>query len=168
MLTNSPRSDIINPMKKLLMQAWKKLPIPFFARRWFTYVTNKRSLVGVNGVITNAAGEALLFKHAYRKTPWGMPGGWLGHERPADGLIREVREESGLEIAVDRVADAWYEKNVYGVHVYCIVLIGRVVGGAFRPSAEVSQCGYFRIGDWPDGMREDQKAVIARALGVGA
>ena len=29
-------------VKKLLMAAWKKLPIPFFMRRWYTYLSNRR------------------------------------------------------------------------------------------------------------------------------
>lgn len=148
------------------MKAWKKLPIPFFARRWFTYLSNARLLVAVVGVITNAAGEVLLFKHTYRRVPWGMPSGWLKREHPADGLVREAREESGLEIVVDRVADVWHEKNVYGVHAVGILYVGHVVGGAFRPSAEVSDCGFFPVGQWPEGMRSDQKKMIARALGV--
>ena len=148
------------------MKAWKKLSIPFFARRWFTYLSNARFPIGVNGVITNAAGEVLLFKHTYRKVPWGIPGGFLKREDPAEGLIREAREESGLEIEVDRIADVWHEKNVYGVHLVGILFVGRVVGGTFRPSAEVSDCGFFPVGKWPNGMRGDQKKKIARALGV--
>ncbi len=146
------------------MKAWKKLPIPFFARRMFTYLSNFRFPIGVNGVITNAADEVLLFMHTYRRVPWGMPSGWMKREDPAQGLIREVREESGLEIAVDRVAHVWHEKNVYGVHAAGILFVGHVVGGAFRPSAEVSDCGFFPLGKWPNGMRNDQKKMILRAL----
>ena len=153
-------------MKRLLMKAWKHLPIPFFARRWFTYLSNARMPAAVNGVITNAAGEVLLLKHTYRKVPWGIPSGWLKREDPAEGLIREAREETGFAIAVDRIAEVWHEKNVYGVHAVGILFVGRLVGGTFRPSAEVSECGFFRVGDWPEGMREDQKATIPRALGV--
>jgi ADP-ribose pyrophosphatase YjhB (NUDIX family) len=88
-------------MKRFLMKAWKKFPIPFFARRWFTYLSNRRQLGGVCGVITNAAGEVLLFKHSYRRIPWGIPSGWLKRGDPVQGLIREAREESGLEIEVE-------------------------------------------------------------------
>lgn len=151
-----------------MMKAWKNLPIPFFARRTYTYLSNARLLVSVTGVITNAAGEVLLFKHTYRKVPWGMPSGWLKKEDPAEGLIRAAREESGLEIQIDHVARVWHEKNVYGVHAIGILLVGRVVGGTFRPSAEVSDCGFFAFGKWPQGMRNDQKKMIAHALGVDA
>ena len=48
-------------VKKLLMAAWKKLPIPFFMRRWYTYLSNRRFPVGVDGVILNDAGEVLIF-----------------------------------------------------------------------------------------------------------
>lgn len=150
------------------MKAWKKLPIPFFARRLFTYLSNVRFPVGVSGVITNAAGEVLLFKHTYRRVPWGMPSGFMKREEPATCLIREVREESGLEVSLDHVAHVWHEKNAYGNHLVGILYVGHVVGGAFRPSAEVSDCGFFPVGKWPAGMRNDQKKMIARALGVDA
>ena len=55
-------------VKRLLMAAWKKLPIPFFVRRWYTYLSNRRYVVGVDGVILNDAGEVLIFHHTYRKT----------------------------------------------------------------------------------------------------
>ena len=154
-------------LKRILMAAWKKLPIPFFARRWFTYATNRRYPAGVDGVITNDAGEILIFHHTYRKTPWGMPSGWLGDEDPAAGLAREVREESGMDIEITGVLDVRREVNVYGVKMLHITLKGRYIGGEFRKSAEVDGCMFAAPGQWPVGMFRDQRERIAKYIEDG-
>ena len=154
-------------VKKFMMAAWKKLPIPFFVRRWHTYLSNRRFPVGVDGVILNDAGEVLVFHHTYRKTPWGMPSGWIGDEDPAAGLIREVREESGMDIEISGILDARHEVNVYGVHMLHITLKGRYVGGGFRKSAEVDGYMFASPGEWPVGMFRDQRDRIAKYIEDG-
>ena len=61
-----------------------------------------RFSVGVVGVILNEEGHVLLVEHVFHPAdPWGLPGGWLKcGEQPADGLRREVMEETGLEIVI--------------------------------------------------------------------
>lgn len=154
-------------LKRLLMAAWKKLPIPFCFRRWYTYLSNRRYPVGVDGVIRNDAGEILIFHHTYRKTPWGMPSGWLGDEDPAAGLIREVREESGMDIEITGVLDIRREVNVYGVKLMHITLKGRYIGGGFRRSAEVDGHMFAKPGEWPVGMFRDQRERIAKYIEDG-
>lgn len=154
-------------IKRLLMAAWKKLPIPFFARRWYTNLTNTGYLVGVNAVITNESGEVLIFHHTYRKTPWGIPGGFLGDEDPVEGLMREVREESGMEITVTGIADIRRVVNVYGVRFIEITYLARYAGGEFRRSAEVDGYMFVKPGDWPVGFRLDQQRMIAKYIEDG-
>lgn len=152
---------------KLLMAAWKKLPIPFFMRRWYTRLTNRSYLVGVDAVITDGEGRVLIFHHTYRKTPWGIPGGFLGDEDPAAGLLREVREESGMEIEITGVADIRRMVNIYGVRFVEITYFARYAGGQFRKSAEVDGYMFARPGDWPVGMRLDQQRLIAKYIEDG-
>ena len=49
--------------------------------------------------------RVLLPHHAYRQRyPWGLPDGWVsGNERLEQGLERELREETGFDIAVGEV-----------------------------------------------------------------
>lgn len=154
-------------VKRLLMAAWKKLPIPFFARRWYTNLTNRRYAVGVDAVITNASGEVLIFHHTYRKTPWGIPSGFLADEDPADGLVREVREESGLEIEITGVADIRRVVNVYGVRFIEITYFARFSGGKFRKSDEVDDFMFASPDNWPVGMRLDQQRMIDKYIKDG-
>lgn len=154
-------------IKRLLMAAWKKLPIPFFLRKWYTYAANSSYLVGVDAVITNEDGEVLIFHHTYRKTPWGIPSGFLGDEDPAEGIVREVREESGMEIEITGIADVRRVVNVYGVRFIEITYVGKYAGGEFRSSDEVDGCMFVRPGEWPVGFRLDQQRMIAKYIEDG-
>ncbi len=63
-----------------------------------------RFTAGVVGVIVNAEGRILLLKHVYHtRHAWGLPGGWVDRrESPGDALIRELVEETGMDITLER------------------------------------------------------------------
>jgi phosphoglycolate phosphatase len=53
----------------------------------------------VGALIFNAAGEVLMIRTHKWSHKWGIPGGKIkANERAEDALLREVREETGLEI----------------------------------------------------------------------
>ncbi len=63
--------------------------------------------VGVHGVIANR-GRLLVLKRAgtmvYRPGAWDLPGGHLAiGESSEECLLREIREETSLEVAIDRL-----------------------------------------------------------------
>jgi ADP-ribose pyrophosphatase YjhB (NUDIX family) len=58
---------------------------------------------GVTAVVLNASGELLLVKRTDNGR-WTLPGGWLEPgEEPADGVTREVLEETGVHVRVERL-----------------------------------------------------------------
>ena len=63
--------------------------------------------VGIHGVIASR-GRILVLKRApsmpYRPGSWDLPGGHLAlGENFEDCLLREVKEETGLDVAIDRL-----------------------------------------------------------------
>jgi len=93
-------------------------------------------------------GELLLVKSTYQRMhPWGLPGGGVERgESPDDAVVRELFEETSIEVKVDRVL---FVKSMrpdrVGIYYLC-----RHVGGEFLPSDEVSEFGYFHLENLPD------------------
>ena len=71
-------------------------------------------------------------------------------EPDEDALRREVREETGLEVAVERLVGE-YVRSGFRAHV-ARVYACRVVGGALRPSREAPRHGWFAPGALPDAI----------------
>ena len=62
---------------------------------------------GVAGVIVNEAGLVLLQLRSDSGT-WGLPGGAIDPgEEPAEALVREIREETALEIVPERIVGVY-------------------------------------------------------------
>jgi ADP-ribose pyrophosphatase YjhB (NUDIX family) len=101
----------------------------------------KRRRIAAYGVATDADGRVLLVRSSLRSnTPgvWSLPGGGIEHgEDPADAVVREVAEETGLAVRVTGVrgvvADItempWRD---VAVHHDRIVYDVAVVGGELR------------------------------------
>src|SRR5438105_2248500 len=65
---------------------------------------------GVLAVVINDAGEVLV-QHRSDNSHWNLIGGIMDPgEEPADAMVREVYEEAGVQVAVERLV------GVYGGH----------------------------------------------------
>ena len=139
---------------------WKKTPRG--VRRWLTRRIEASFTISAAAVVTNEAGEVLLLNHLLRpKSGWGLPGGFLNAgEQPEDGVRRELREETGLEL-----------RNLELVRIRTldthIEIIFRAVGvGEPRVmSREIIELGWFAIDEMPGDMSLDQKFIISKTLG---
>lgn len=143
--------------KSLLVKIYKGIPISLSLKKKIIWHANRRFLVAIQGIILNDKGEILLLKHTYRDAPWGMPGGWMNYEQPQEGLEREVFEETSLRIKSEQILDVSYGNKPHRVDIY---IKGIFTGGEFKKSAEVSDYGFYKIGEWPDGMPDKQKRII--------
>lgn len=106
-----------------------------------------RFAAGAYGVIFDEAGRA-LFCHRRDCDFWNLPGGGveLG-EAPWQAVLREVREEVGLEVEVVRLAGL-YSWTAIDEVIYSFVC--RVVGGALiTHSDETDDARYFALDALP-------------------
>lgn len=144
-------------MMRTLLRIWGKFPV--WVQALAAHLLRPRFRMAVGALVFNEQRQILLFKHTYRKCPWGLPAGGLEHgEQPADGIIREFYEETGLTIHPERLLLA--HSSPYFHHVSLLYLC-KVVAGEFRESPEISEIQYFDVDKLPP-MVQDEKDVIRR------
>ena len=121
--------------ERILLWLWKVLPLPKWLRRWYLERTHPRFLVGVMALIKDDRGRVLILEHTYRREhPWGLPGGYLqNREEPAQGLRREVVEETGLDVEVGAVLMA----ALFTPFQLDLLYHARIIGGTMRATPEV-------------------------------
>ena len=148
-------------LKRTLLKIWRVLPV------WLQMILSRviRPLfqVFVAAVILDDDRNILLVKATYQRFhPWGLPGGSLEYgEQPEEAVIREVWEETGLHICIERLLliNSWMPDRV-GMYYLC-----KVTGGTFYPSDEVSEFSYFSLDNLPDVKALD-RAMLKRLHGL--
>lgn len=85
---------------------------------------------------------------------WSLPGGWVDVNLSVkENIIKEVREESGLDVRVDKViAVQDREKHNLPVYAYKICKIFMqcsVIGGSFQVNNETTDSRYFSLEELP-------------------
>jgi len=150
-------------MSAILAKLWRALSFPKSIQLAIMRLFQDQFLIGVTGIIFNEKDEVLLFKHTYRQTMWSLPGGYMkGREHPGEGLEREIAEESGLVVSVDDQLKIRTDRLSSRLD---ICLIGEFIGGEFRPSAEVSEWGFFSFEELPN-ISKNQLLFIQEALRI--
>ena len=116
------------------------------------YATPK---VDVRGAVFRDDGSILLVREIADADRWTLPGGWADvNETPSECVAREVREESGFDVSVRKLA-ALYDRDRHGhlplhaFHVYKHFFICDINGGAPRPGLETSEVGFFTLDELP-------------------
>ncbi len=99
-------------------------------------LTQARYTVGAVGVVLDESGRVLLLEHVFHPTfPWGLPGGWVGRrESPERAVVRELREETGLEVKVEMPLRI--DLGDYATHLD-VAFLCSLIGGHIRLSGEI-------------------------------
>lgn len=100
--------------------------------------------VSVAGVAIDNSGRVLLIRRR-DSGEWQAPGGVLElDESFEDGVVREVREETGVEVEVEQLTGVY--KNITR-HVVALVYRCRPIGGAAYPTDESVEVTWISLDD---------------------
>ncbi len=85
---------------------------------------------------------------------WCLPGGAVdAGETIPQAAIRETREETGLEVQLDRMVGIYSRPSWPGAGMHIVSFAGTVIGGALKPDPnEVIDMRYFDIDNLPQDI----------------
>jgi ADP-ribose pyrophosphatase YjhB (NUDIX family) len=105
--------------------------------------------------------KKILLCHRRDYDLWNLPGGTLeAGESPWEAVIREVKEETGLEVKIERLAGIYHkpEKNEI-----CFSYVCEATGGTLTLNDEADQIVYFAMTDIPHNTSPKQVERIKDA-----
>lgn len=151
----------MDSLKLFAHKFWKFLRIPKKLQLFIMRRSQDSFLVGVTGVILNDKNEIMFVKHTYREVEWSLPGGYVkAGEHPKEALIREIKEETNLNVSINKRLAIWADKN--GARID-LPFMGLLIGGSFKPSAEVSKVKFFSPLELPPVIN-DQKNLVNQII----
>jgi len=97
---------------------------------------------------------------------WSLPGGWVDVDKSVkENTIKEVKEESGLDVTADMViAVQDREKHnlpIYAYKICKIFVLCTAIGGSFQENSETTESQYFEPGELPElaGEKNNEEQI---------
>lgn len=127
------------------------LPLAHRLRRRWRQIA-KPKLRGVSVIVRDSEGRVLLLRHSYGRALWSLPGGGLSkNEDAAQGALREVREELGVELS-DFEALGELEEIISGAPHHAYIFSGLCRDEPRPDQREVIEARFFTLDALPDDV----------------
>ncbi len=121
----------------------------------------EKKAMGAAAVILDGRGYVLLVKHSYGHLNWEVPGGGSEpNESVAETAVRETREETGLDVTIERLTGIYYD---HAIDMHHFAFAARLADPAAVPhpaSEEITACGFFP----PDALPRPISDFTARRI----
>lgn len=125
--------------------------------------------VGV-GVLVVEDQKVLLVRRAMdpERGKWSIPAGFLDRgEDPKETAVREAKEESGLEVAIEGLVDVFFNPPQHGGASVFILYRATLVGGRAEAGDDADAVGFFGVDELPDLAFASTQAAIRQLETAG-
>jgi len=145
-------------MKRLVARVWRSLRGPVQWR--VLWLANAKFMVGVTGIVRDDTGRVLLLRH--RMWPegrqWGLPSGYaVKGEEFGRTVVREVREETGLDVEPGRLV---YLRSGFRLRIE-VAYEARLTGGDLKLDPfEILEAGWFSPDTLPEEIHASHRRLI--------
>ena len=133
----------LSTAQKERLARWVKRPFLNKLLIWAVRIIVPRQRIGAVAVVVDENGRFLMLKHVFHPyAPWGLPGGWLKrNEDPQVGVLREIKEETGLTAVIDSLLILVHETKPPHIGIAYL---------AHAQAAEMTLSGEIIEADWFD------------------
>lgn len=158
-------------MERLLVGLYRRLRLPIGIKQKLIWLLHPKYCIGVLAFIPHPENpnQVLLADHSYRGVwSWSMPGGFVGKgELPEAAIQREVKEELGVEVRVDRLMRTEFSEFGISLDLVYLCTLGDL-RPSFRLSQEIAQAGFFELDEMPAEKMYPQHVSLIRQLSTQA
>ena len=136
------------------------------------YIHELRKVIGPRKIILNCAGALIvkdgkiLFQRRTDNGKWGLIGGLLEmNETYEEAALREIREETGLEVSLNAFLGIFHNHNMVWhngdtAHVISAFYIATIISGIPRIDEESYELQFFEKNEMPELFAEDHIAAL--------
>ena len=136
------------------------------------YIHELRKQIGPRKIILNCAGalivreDQILLQRRTDNGRWGLIGGLVEmNETYTQAALREIREETGLEVKLDSFLGIFHNHDMVwsngdAAHVICAMFTASIVRGEPRIDEESLELRFFGRNELPPLFAEDHIAAL--------
>lgn len=136
------------------------------------YIHDLRAIIGPRKIILNCAGAVIvrdgkiLFQRRTDNGKWGLVAGLLEmNETYEQAALREIREETGLEVKLESFLGIFHNHNMVwsngdAAHVLSAMYVASIVSGEPRIDEESYELRFFGKDEIPELFAEDHIAAL--------
>ena len=136
------------------------------------YIHELRKEIGPRKIILNCAGALIirdgkiLFQRRTDNGQWGLIGGLVEmNETYEEAALREIREETGLEVKLDSFIGIFHNHNMVwsngdAAHVISAMFTAEIISGEPRIDEESYELRFFGTDELPELFAEDHIAAL--------
>jgi len=157
-------------LERISREMLNSLPIEPIAKNLYERDLYPTPNVSVRVLLFDNEGRLLMVKEK-AEDKWAVPGGWCDvFESPKENAIKEVKQEAGFDIEIDRLVGIFqrekYKDYPTLVSEYVHYFVGHIVNGVARHNHETTDVAFFEVDHLPELSKKTTRLEIGRALEV--